>query len=310
MDRIIMHWSAGGHAVSALDREHYHFIVDGGGRVHSGNKKPEANADTSDGNYVTEVQLTAFINLVSELADTYDIPVTRRTILSHAEVQPTLGIKQNGKWDFTWVVGMPAPGDPVEVGDMLRDLISKSLGIEPMPEGISHGERGESVREVQQLLTDNGYHLGTVDGHFGNLTRDAVLAYQADAGLPTNGIVTPDVLASLALAPERPLVAARGNTTVEDLRAKGSGTVAAADNAKKAALLPAGGAGALLLSQGSDIVEKITEAESSIAAAQEMLLSYWPIALVIAGVGLVWKFGNKVNLERVMDAREGKNIGR
>ena len=39
--------------------------------------------------------------LVANLALHYKIPVTPQTILTHAEVQPTLGIKQRGKWDVT-----------------------------------------------------------------------------------------------------------------------------------------------------------------------------------------------------------------
>lgn len=156
MKRIIWHWSAGTHTPSAMDRQHYHFIIDGAGKVHPGNLPPEANLNTGDGQYaahtrgcntgaigiavaamagaverpfasgkypVTQAQVDALVRVTRELAAKYRIPVTRETILSHAEVQPTLKIAQRGKWDIAWIPGMAAPGDPVKVGDKLRALV-------------------------------------------------------------------------------------------------------------------------------------------------------------------------------------------
>lgn len=168
--RIIIHWSAGSHKVSNLDRRHYHRIIDGDGIVHEGvfpieaNEKPvkgqyaahTLNCNTgsigvalaamagaverpfSAGSYpITEKQLTALAKLCAGLAKQYDIPVTRTTILTHAEVQPTLGVKQRGKWDITWLPHMDQPGDPVVVGDMLREgitrqLVRQSMGTVPI----------------------------------------------------------------------------------------------------------------------------------------------------------------------------------
>lgn len=160
LKRIIMHWTAGGKTASALDREHYHEIVESDGTRVRGDKLPEANTSTADGHYVahtrrlntgsiglsmaamagarerpfkkgaaaiTKTQLNAFVEMVAEYADTYNIPVTRQTILTHAEVQPTLGVVQRGKWDITWIPGMTKPGDPIEVGDTLRAMITKAM---------------------------------------------------------------------------------------------------------------------------------------------------------------------------------------
>ena len=156
MKRIHLHWTGGGHTPNAIDLKHYHFIVAGNGDVVHGNLAPEANLDVSDGQYVAHTrgantgaisvalagmlgaierpfyegsapintdQLAAMAVLVAELCDTYKIPVTRKTVLTHAEIEPTLGIKQLGKWDITWLPGMAAPGDPIVVGDRLRDMV-------------------------------------------------------------------------------------------------------------------------------------------------------------------------------------------
>jgi N-acetyl-anhydromuramyl-L-alanine amidase AmpD len=160
MKRIIMHWSAGPNVATDLDRQHYHFIVDGKGVVVAGQYNPEANEVIKGGAYaahtlgcntgaigvamaamagaierpfsagsspITGPQLTAFTALIADLAHTYKIPVTRKTILSHAEVQTTLGIKQRGKWDIAWLPGMSAPADPLVVGDRLRAEIAAKM---------------------------------------------------------------------------------------------------------------------------------------------------------------------------------------
>ena len=154
--RIIMHWTAGAHYSVDGAKHAYHFLIDGDGTVHEGNLKPEANIDVSDGNYaahtrsfntgsigvslcamgqavespfdagpwpIRETQLESLYLLCAELCETYSIPVTRETVLSHAEVEPTHGIKQSGKWDIAWVPGMDKPGDPIAIGDDIRAKI-------------------------------------------------------------------------------------------------------------------------------------------------------------------------------------------
>ena len=69
---------------------------------------------------LTKHQETQFVKMVAHYAKKYDIPVTRETILTHAEVQPTLGVEQRGKWDICWLPGMLNVGDPIQVGDILR----------------------------------------------------------------------------------------------------------------------------------------------------------------------------------------------
>lgn len=157
---IVMHWTAGGANASEVDKEHYHFIVQQDGQVVAGDHTPEDNLSTGDGDYaahtlmantgrigvslcgmlgaqerpfkpgaapITWSQIEAFCGLVAELCRKYQIPVTRTTVLSHAEVQPTLRIQQRGKWDIAWLPGMTAVGDPVEIGDRLRATILKHM---------------------------------------------------------------------------------------------------------------------------------------------------------------------------------------
>ncbi|SDL37521.1 peptidoglycan recognition protein family protein [Paracoccus chinensis] len=180
MKRIIIHWSAGGHTVSALDRQHYHYIVDDDGDVHAGIHPPEANrgplvsgryaAHTlncntgsigvafaamagaverpfSAGRYpITPAQVDAMAALCAELCRQYNIPVSRKTVLTHAEVQPTLGITQRGKWDVTWLPGMSGPGAPVAVGDMLRARVLAELA--PVPQVPTAPDEGTTLEDL------------------------------------------------------------------------------------------------------------------------------------------------------------------
>ncbi|MGG9998670.1 peptidoglycan recognition protein family protein [Pseudovibrio ascidiaceicola] len=157
LKRIVMHWTAGADGLNSLERNHYHVIIDRAGKVHMGALKPEANVDCRDGQYaahtralntgsvgvavdamagakeapfnagkypITVDQVRALAETVADLCETYQIPVTRQTVLTHAEVQPTLKVRQRSKWDITWLPGMESPGKPIEVGDKLRELIS------------------------------------------------------------------------------------------------------------------------------------------------------------------------------------------
>jgi hypothetical protein len=50
----------------------------------------------------------------------FDIPITPWSMLTHAEIQPTLGITQNGKWDIRWLPEDAKVTDAREAGDILR----------------------------------------------------------------------------------------------------------------------------------------------------------------------------------------------
>ena len=66
------------------------------------------------------------------------------------------------------------------------------------PDGsLSPAEVGEEVTVLQQRLTDLGYWLGAPDGTYGQLTRQAVMAFQKAEGLARDGVAGPATLAAL-----------------------------------------------------------------------------------------------------------------
>jgi peptidoglycan hydrolase-like protein with peptidoglycan-binding domain len=62
------------------------------------------------------------------------------------------------------------------------------------------GDEGESVRALQQALTAVGFDAGAPDGGFAAKTRDAVAAFQREAGLVGDGVVGPQTALALTRA--------------------------------------------------------------------------------------------------------------
>ena len=60
-------------------------------------------------------------------------------------------------------------------------------------------EPGQVVADVQNALRQAGYDPGPLDNAYGPQTREALLRYQADAGLPETGQIDEATLASLGL---------------------------------------------------------------------------------------------------------------
>lgn len=61
------------------------------------------------------------------------------------------------------------------------------------------GSRGEEVRQIQTKLKSLGYYTGKVDGIYGNLTRNAVTAFQRAKKLKVDGIAGPQTLKALGI---------------------------------------------------------------------------------------------------------------
>lgn len=161
MKRIVWHWTGGAYGVNNVEADAYHFIINRDGSFTAGLDKPEDNipplrpgayaAHTLNLNSysigiaidamagareqplhvgtspITPEQIDGLVGLTARLCMKYEIPVTRETVLSHAEVEKTLRVKQRQKWDIMWVPGMKATGNPVEIGDMLRARVRTAI---------------------------------------------------------------------------------------------------------------------------------------------------------------------------------------
>jgi hypothetical protein len=160
MERVICHWTAGGHKANSVDRKAYHILIEGDGTLMRGVHSIKDNEAPITGPYaahclnansgsigvslccmagatespfnagpapMTRVQWKTLATVVADLCRRYSIPVTRSTVLSHAEVQATLGIKQRNKWDFTRLAFDPEVRGALVIGNMLRAEVGAKL---------------------------------------------------------------------------------------------------------------------------------------------------------------------------------------
>lgn len=158
MKRIHWHWTAGAPGINPEESDSYNFVItwpdgkvvecvpvhlqkppliNGAYAAHTRGANSNAIGVSLDamanaterpfnpGKYpITEAQLKSLVQLSKRLGLQYKIPITRKTMLTHAEVEPTLGIWQRNKWDIMWLPGMDKPGNPIEVGDRIRAMVA------------------------------------------------------------------------------------------------------------------------------------------------------------------------------------------
>ena len=346
MKRIIVHWTGGGGRANAVDRQHYHRLVEYDGTIVAGTEEIADNVVTSDGDYaahtrnlntdsigialcgmqgateypfdpgpspLTDKQWRAACILISDLAREYSIPVTPQTVLTHAEVEPTLGVKQIGKWDITRLPFKPQIVGALPVGHHMRQMVREILG-DSAPETqmptLRMGSRRFEVHLLQANLKELGYHLGRVDGIFGRRTRASVMAFQADHGLVVDGIAGPQTWAAFDQADPMP----KREVTEGDLEDADDPVVKATKRTEKALSTAEGGAlTAVSVGGAIEIAKAAGAAEGALETAQRILLTYWPVLLLIAGVLIVSRYGKRLlryaRQSHVEDARDGKFLG-
>lgn len=164
-ERIVTHWTAGAYGASTVDREHYHYLLEGPeGRIVRGDHTPADNDRTGDGDYaahtkglntksigiavccmagatespfqpgrfpLTSAQWEAMAQAVADLCERYGIPCDPRHVLGHGEVEAVLGIAQRGKWDplrLPWERGW----NMATVGESFRRRVRVLLAEEPV----------------------------------------------------------------------------------------------------------------------------------------------------------------------------------
>jgi hypothetical protein len=256
--------------------------------------------------------------LVADLCRTYGIPVTRETVLTHAEVEPTLGVKQRGKWDLTRLPFRRDLVGALPVGDYMRERVLQILGDSPVADfnsmpilRMGNTSPRAEVRTLQENLRNAGHFSGKIDGYFGPRTRAAVLGFQADNGLAADGIVGPATWAAFSKAvPALPRAVSEA-----DLRDAGSRQIAVADKGIKAASAVEGTALTTVSIGGAiEMAAAAQKAEGALDAAQRILLAYWPILIVLVAVVVASRYGKKilraVKQYRVEDAQTGAHLGR
>lgn len=166
MQRIILHWTAGTHAANSTDKKAYHFLIEGDGTLVRGVAPVDLNEAPLKAGYaahtlncnsgsigislccmgnavespfnagkwpMTKTQFTRLIEVIKTLSEKYKIPITPQTVLSHAEVQKTLGITQRNKWDYTRLAFDPSYVGAQVIGNHIRELAKGTSIVKPTP---------------------------------------------------------------------------------------------------------------------------------------------------------------------------------
>ena len=140
MKRIIIHWTASSYTPNATDLEHYHFLIDGEGKVIKGKYKPEDNLNCNDGKYAAhcgggntgaigialcgmagyknptyighfplkQIQFERAFKLAAELCKTYNIPISAQTVFTHYEFgRQHPNTSSAGKIDINFIPYLP-----------------------------------------------------------------------------------------------------------------------------------------------------------------------------------------------------------
>ena len=201
---------------------------------------------------------------------------------------------------------------------------------------LTMGSAGEAVRAVQTRLDALNYKLGDIDGEYGPLTRDAVLAFQADNHLPTTGDLDAATRAALPLAKPRPMSDQRKHATVEDVRKLGSKTFELADWLKKLSI-GTGAVGALgLVDANTNVVTRFLTGLQGMVSPTAGIVptpglpispdALGPVlgvakivlgastggtsAIVLALAPLLWRGAQQIIARRLKDHQTGANLGR
>jgi putative cell wall-binding protein len=82
---------------------------------------------------------------------------------------------------------------------------ARRLTLVQPPATLSRGDTGPEVADLQRRLRDAGFWLGTVDGAYGTLTHQAVMALQKTHGLGRDGVYGQQTRALLESGPPRPV---------------------------------------------------------------------------------------------------------
>lgn len=174
---------------------------------------------------------------------------------------------------------------------------------------IKIGSQGVVVAELQSDLADLGYFSGRMNGDFGTLTRAALLAFQADNDLATDGAVGDQTWAALASATPRPLRI----VTPAQIDAESGTAKDALMTARVGDLIGIGGVAGIAtkVAAASAALEEATGVLGTLSAT---VIDYWP-ALLLSGLCVAaWvalrALGHTTRLRRLRDAREHRSLAR
>ena len=171
------------------------------------------------------------------------------------------------------------------------------------------GASGVAVAELQTDLADLGYFSGRLDGHFGKLTRAALLAFQADLGLDTDGVAGPVVWSALSEAEPR----APRDIDLAEID-QNSGIAADARMSERVGDFMGLGGVAALGTQINAASDALGSASGLLDRLSLVITQNWPVVALCGACFLGWlalrALGYSTRQRRLRDAREHRSLAR
>lgn len=279
----------------------------GGGLMQTTGREGYAALGFEDNPTALRDPKTAFLTAVAEwtkrgcnaLADADDVVAIRKAInggtIGLAAVRKLLvNCKAVFGANATQVKATPV-AEPAPVAEpVVPDILNIDLPLD-----------STEIKHLQSQLAALGYpEVGAIDGRFGTKTRAALLAFQADNGLPLNPSATFDVLMSVERGRKREVSAERSYATKASIADKP--VVAVTDTLQKigTGILATSGIGAVL--EGSGDLQKVVDSANKLKAIVETLtsLSPWLMVSVVGVTAIV--LGRKLVGHLVNEYREGR----
>lgn len=163
------------------------------------------------------------------------------------------------------------------------------------------------VEAVQQALRDRGYpQVGQVDGQYGPDTRGAILAFEADHGLPLVGEPTGDILAAILAAPVKAPAPERSSATPAEVRDKVP-EVKASWQSKVAAFW--GMICTFIVTAAGFVADNIAEVKTRVQPVLDVLgdVPWWGYAVIfLVGFWFIWQRTRKSELAAVAAFQSGE----
>lgn len=209
----------------------YHFFIRKSGLIEFGRdleKIPAAQGGHNPGTIAacihgleidkfTKAELNSLVDLCWQVHDAYDGHITFH---GHNEVST----KECPVIDIQKILGLDAAGNLIGSRPKKLDQGIAAVVTQSSTNGriIKMGDVGPEVSIYQSRLSHLGYPVGKIDGRFGTLTRDSVLAFQADNYLMTDGRIGDLTKDALADASMRQVSPKRTTATLGSLATEGS----------------------------------------------------------------------------------------
>lgn len=333
--RVFLHCSASDRPehdnVATMDQWHkqrgwagvgYHLFIRKSGLIEKGRdleKVPAAQEGHNTGTIAiclhglavdkfTDAQFHALLTLCHQINEAYGGAVTfhgHREVANKAcpvfDYKRVLSLEAGGKLARSKLLATYQPlKSPVFPADTPLEVLTP-----PVIATLRFGNHNSAVMDLQRRLSSLGYFVGAIDGEFGERTRSAVLAFQADNHLETDGVFGPASREALKNAKPRPVSQKRAAATVSSL-AKGGSRIAQASigNGAVGVLFASGGV-LSVVEQTSGVVSQLTGYAGVFGDALTRLGPWIGGAILLGGAFVAWQAW-RAGDARLEDHRTGK----